>query len=116
MKVLLKSQIISIKNLPILLIILFVVQGIIYSGMYPLWDPWDEPPHFAYLQHMIEKKTLPLTPLGSALFWFTTKDQISLENPAWILEPIWVLGHANHYDPDKSFSEQEKHSLLEFTP
>jgi len=61
MEVLLKSQIISIKNLPILLIILFVVQGIIYSGMYPLWDPWDEPPHFAYLQHMIEKKTLPTT-------------------------------------------------------
>ena len=67
-------------------------------------------------KNLIEKVALQLTPHGSALFWFTTKDQISLDNPAWILEPIWILGHANHYDPDKSFSEQEKHSLLEFTP
>jgi len=57
----LNPQIFSIKNVPALLIILFVVQGIIFSGMYPLWDPWDEPSHFAYLQHMIEGKTLPTT-------------------------------------------------------
>lgn len=67
-------------------------------------------------KNLIEKVALQLTPHGSALFWFTTKNQISLDNPARILEPIWILGHANHYEPDKSFSEQEKHSLLEFTP
>ena len=53
-------QIFSIKNVPALLIILFVVQGIIFSGMYPLWDPWDEPAHFAYIQHIVEAKTLPI--------------------------------------------------------
>jgi len=57
----LNSKILSIKNLPAILIIVFVVQGIIFVGLYPLWDPWDEPPHFAYLQHLIEKKTLPTT-------------------------------------------------------
>jgi len=56
----LNLEIFSIKKLPILLIILFVVQGIIYSGMYPLWDPWDEPAHFAYIQHIVEAKTLPI--------------------------------------------------------
>jgi len=53
------KKIISLKNLPALLIILFVVQGIIYSGTYLLWDPWDEAIHFAYLQHIIEEKTIP---------------------------------------------------------
>ena len=53
-------EIFSMKKLSILLIILFVVQGIIFSGMYPLWDPWDEPAHFAYIQHIAEAKTLPI--------------------------------------------------------
>ena len=58
-EVLLKPQIISMKNLPSFLIIFFVVQGIIYSGMYPLWEGWDEPAHFGYVQHIAEKKTIP---------------------------------------------------------
>jgi len=52
-------EIFSNKKLPTLLIILFVVQGIIYLGMFPLWDPWDEPVHFSYIQHLVEEKSLP---------------------------------------------------------
>ena len=49
----------SIKKLPFLLIILFIIQGAIFSGMYPLWEGVDEPAHFAYVQQIAEKKTLP---------------------------------------------------------
>jgi len=52
-------MIVSMKGIPTLLIILFVVQGIFYSGMYPLWDPADEAPHFAYIQHIVEEKVFP---------------------------------------------------------
>jgi len=55
----LKSEFFSIKKVPSLLIIFFIIQGVIFSGMYPLWEGWDEPNHFAYVQHIAEKKTLP---------------------------------------------------------
>jgi len=48
-----------IPKVPALLIILFVVQGIIFSGMYPLWEGWDEHSHFAYVQYIAENKELP---------------------------------------------------------
>jgi len=54
-----KRRIINSKTIPALLIIIFIVQGIIFSGMFPLWDGWDEPAHFAYVQHIAEKKELP---------------------------------------------------------
>ena len=60
--ILLKTEIFSLKIIPALLIILFVIQGMLYAGMYPLWEGWDEPNHFAYVQHIAEKKTLP-TPM-----------------------------------------------------
>jgi len=53
------KKIVSLKNIPILLIILFVVQGIINSGVYPLWEPADEAPHFSYIQFIAEENVLP---------------------------------------------------------
>ena len=54
-----KTEIFSMKSIRLLLIILFVIQGMIFAGMYPLWEGWDEPAHFAYVQHIVEKKTIP---------------------------------------------------------
>jgi len=45
--------------MPVFLIILFVVQGIFFVGMYPLWEGSDEHSHFAYVQHITENKKLP---------------------------------------------------------
>ena len=39
---------------------MFVVQASFYSGMYPLWEGWDEPAHFAYIQHIAENQELPI--------------------------------------------------------
>ena len=55
------NKVVSSKNIPALLIILFVVHGLLYAGMYPLWDPWDEPAHFAHIQFIVEEKMLPTT-------------------------------------------------------
>jgi len=55
------NKVVSSKNIPVLLIILFVVHGLLYAGMYPLWDPWDEPAHFAHIQFIVEEKMLPTT-------------------------------------------------------
>ena len=48
-----------ILKVPALLIILFVVYGIIFSGMFPLWEGQDEHGHFGYVQYISEKKNLP---------------------------------------------------------
>jgi len=62
------------------------------------------------VKNMINKAALPVRTVkgkatGAGIFWFTSQDKISLDNPAQILEPIWTVGHINHLD--------EKHSLLE---
>ena len=39
--------------------ILFLVRGSFYCAMLPLWEGWDEYAHFAWLQHWVDKGTLP---------------------------------------------------------
>ena len=38
---------------------LFLVRGVFYSAMLPLWEGWDEYAHFAFLQHWSDDGTLP---------------------------------------------------------
>ena len=62
------------------------------------------------LENMIQKAALPTRIVngqktGKGIFWFTTTDNIALEKPAKILEPIWTVGHINR--------QHERHSLLE---
>ncbi len=38
---------------------LFLVRGVFYCTMLPLWEGWDEYAHFAWLQHWIDHATLP---------------------------------------------------------
>ena len=62
---------------------------------------------------MIELAALPIKivkgePTGAGIFWFTTQESITLEDPAQILAPIWTVGHVKH--------RQEKHSLIDYTP
>jgi len=42
---------------------------------------------------------------GSGIFWFTIENNISLENPDRILEPIWTIGHVRYV--------MEKYSIIE---
>ena len=108
----LKPKIFSMNKLPFFLIILFVIQGVIFAGMYPLWEGWDEPAHFAYVQHIAEKKTLP-----------TLTDKISNE-VAFTLDKVPLNKHL--VPPGKSFQDfwnnytineilENKNSLSEIT-
>lgn len=53
------TQFLFLPKVPILLIILFSVQGVIFAGIFPLYEGWDEPAHLAYVQHIAERKELP---------------------------------------------------------
>ena len=41
---------------------------------------------------------------GSGIFWFTTENNISIEKPDKILEPVWTIGHIRYL--------MEKHSIV----
>ncbi len=73
-----------VEKEPVLLIIFFVVQGIFFVGMYPLWEGSDEHVHFAYVQYIAENKKMP-----------TVNDTISQE----IGFSIKKLGISNQYTP-----------------
>jgi len=66
------------------------------------------------LKNMIEQAALKINHgKGSRIFWFTTTDKITLDNPDNTLQPIWTIGHQNEYRPDLSIKDQTKYSLLQ---
>jgi 4-amino-4-deoxy-L-arabinose transferase-like glycosyltransferase len=79
----------------LLLWALFLVRGGFYCAMMPLWEGWDEYAHFAWLQHWVDRGTLPdfrdsmsreidesmkLTPLAHELAWI---------GPPYLTHPQW---------------------------
>jgi hypothetical protein len=38
----------------------FIARGIFYSSLFPIWEGYDEPFHFAFIQYLVTRKTLPL--------------------------------------------------------
>jgi len=93
------KKIVSLKNIPALLIILLVVQGIIYSGLFPLWEPLDEGAHFAYIQYLVEEKAIPTHDdyLSNEVIFTLDKTPLTF---IWI--NMWdccnVLEHFKYYD------------------
>jgi len=68
------------------------------------------------LKNMIQEAALKINHgKGSRIFWFTTTDHITLDNPENILEPIWIVGHQEEYNPDRPIKLQARCSLLDFT-
>ena len=43
-----------------LIILVFVVMGILYSFSIPLWQPYDEPAHFYYVNYLADNHRLPV--------------------------------------------------------
>jgi len=67
------------------------------------------------LKNMIDQAGLKINHgKGSRIFWFTTTDQISLDNPANLLNPIWLIGQQDEYTTDQPISKQSRHNLLQF--
>jgi hypothetical protein len=60
------------------------------------------------IENMIAWGAFKVKDTGVGIFWFTTADHITLDNPGRILDPIWTIGHRQYL--------HETHSLIEFTP
>ncbi len=55
------------NRLLLLIWICFLLRGIFYSVLFPLWEGYDEYPHFAFVQYMAAHHTLPaanVTPIS----------------------------------------------------
>jgi hypothetical protein len=60
------------------------------------------------IENMIQWGAFKVHNDGAGIFWFTTTNQISLDQPERILDAIWTVGHRRYLN--------QKHSLIEFTP
>ena len=45
--------------LPVLLWSIFLVRGFFYAAILPIWEGYDEPFHFAYIQYLVSTHTTP---------------------------------------------------------
>ena len=45
--------------LPALLWSVFLVRGFFYAAILPIWEGYDEPFHFAYIQYLVSTRTTP---------------------------------------------------------
>ena len=48
------------NKLLIVLWLCFVVRGCFYCALLPLWEGYDEPSHFAFIQYVIGHRALPV--------------------------------------------------------
>jgi len=88
----------------ILLWICFVLRGLFYSVLFPLWEGYDEYAHFAFIQHLVANHTLPVaahTPISKE-----TQESLKLVPLPWTLRDL-ELPHATH-DEYWRLSEDER--------
>ena len=77
------------KRLLLFLWAAFVMRGLWYSAAMPVWEGYDEPYHFAYLQHLAAAKGLPLD---------TAVVSLEVQHSLHLLPLAWEL-HLQHLPP-----------------
>ena len=77
------------KRLLLFLWVAFVMRGLWYSAAMPVWEGYDEPYHFAYLQQLAAGKGLPV---GAAVVSLEVQHSLHLLPLAWEL-------HLQHLPP-----------------
>ena len=70
------------KRLLLFLWVAFVIRGLWYSAMMPVWEGYDEPYHFAYLQYVAAERGRPL---GTAVVSLEVQHSLHLLPLAWQL-------------------------------
>src|SRR5690242_5940209 len=49
------------SRLPLILIwVCFLLRGLFYSSVFPIWEGYDEWSHFAYVQHLVSHHEIPI--------------------------------------------------------
>ena len=74
----------SIRTL-MLLWICFMLRGLFYSVLFPLWEGYDEYAHFAFIQHLVTAGTLPTaaTPISKEV-----EESLKLAPLPWTLRHL----------------------------
>jgi hypothetical protein len=97
-----------------LLWIAFVIRGSFYAAVLPIWEGYDEPYHFAYLQYLVAKHTPPTlaTPVSrqidASLHVLPLPWMLSLQaipKPLYTHEKYWNLVPAEREFLQKQFKE-----------
>ncbi len=87
----------------VLLWVCFVLRGLFYSVLFPLWEGYDEYAHFAFVQYLATNSTLPV---ASTLVSKEVEESLKLVPLPWMLRDL-ESPHATHDDYWK-LSEDER--------
>src|ERR1035441_1087820 len=85
------------KRLLLLLWAAFIIRGLWYSAAMPIWEGYDEPYHFAYLQHLAAGGLSP----GTAVVSLEVQHSLHLLPLAWELY-LQQIGRASRTESDWS--------------
>ncbi len=104
----------SPRRVLLLIWVCFVLRGVFYSAMFPIWEGYDEAFHFAYLQQLINNQTVPdvRTPFPRELLqslhvlplpWRLSQER--LPPPFFSHEDYWKLPQVERERLQKQFRE-----------
>jgi len=90
----------------------FLVRGFLYSVILPVWEGYDEPYHFAYIQYLVARHTTPTLAMGVSrqvdaslhvlpLPWMLTLQAIP--QPLYSHDKFWKLPPATREFLQKQF-------------
>jgi len=102
------------RRILLLIWICFVARGVFYSAIFPIWEPFDEPFHFAYLQQLVQNRSIPTiaTPFSRELLeslhvlplpWKLCQER--LPQPFFSHDDYWRLSPAERERLQKQFRE-----------
>jgi 4-amino-4-deoxy-L-arabinose transferase-like glycosyltransferase len=88
----------------------FLARGLFYNIMFPVWEGFDEYVHFAYVQHVVQKGTLPTaeTPVSQEV-----EESLKLLPLPWMMRewnPSYII-HDQYWKLPAQEREQQEASI-----
>ncbi len=107
------SNLLTPRRAAAALIALYVVLGVVFSIVFPIFESWDELQHYDYVRYLIEERRLPIQPRGgpkseyhqppgyyliaaAQTFYLPADPYRPAENPAFA-QPYWYRHNKNRY-------------------
>ena len=98
------------RKLLFLVWLCFLVRGIFYCALIPIWEGFDEPSHFSFLQYLVVNHKLPLRtdPISREVEASLHRLPISWEQrlhsiapPVYTQDTYWQLPEAQRPGPER---------------
>jgi 4-amino-4-deoxy-L-arabinose transferase-like glycosyltransferase len=88
-----KRQTTAERGIRAIVIVAYIVLGILYAVLTPRWQVPDEPAHYNYVRHLVEKRRLPVLQMGDYDQAYLGEITTRKFDPALSIDPIRYESH-----------------------